>query len=504
MDNQFDILTQKLEGILADSFWLMPEVVLLAVLILVLLVDLIQPAGSGKIKAGIAILGVLVHTAMLVQAALTYTDPFFIFSGYLMVSSLGYYFQILVALTTAVALVFSVLSGTFTKGAEKGEFYLIILGELIGMQLLVMASNLLILYLSLECVSISSYLLATFGFNKKSSEGGLKYFLYGAFSSGIMLYGMSILYGITGNLNFSDSTFLASLGAANPYLVFVAILLTLSGVLFKISTFPFHTWTPDVYEGSPTPVVAFFSVAPKAAAFALFIRFIYPIFGVSIPKLDWYFDWSLILSILAIITLTIGNFAALRQTSAKRLLAYSSIAHAGFVLMAVVAFSPLGVTSVLFYLTIYFLMNFAAFYIVDIIESKIGTEEIARFNGIGLKLPFLGVILLVVMIALTGLPPTAGFYGKLFVFSAVWEAYELTGKNIFLCLFLFGLANTVISLYYYLKIPYFMFFRKYENKDFLTSVSKAHYIFLTLISIPLVFLFLKPDWLINIISNIKL
>jgi NADH-quinone oxidoreductase subunit N len=211
-----------------------------------------------------------------------------------------------------------------------------------------------------------------------------------------------------------------------------------------------------------------------------------------------------LISILSIVTMTIGNFSALVQNNLRRMLAYSSIGHAGFLLMALLAAKDLGLTAILFYLTTYVFMNFTAFVLVDVSGDKTGSYDVNNFKGLGLKMPFLGVIFVLTMISLTGLPPTAGFYAKLFVFSALWETYQATGNSFFIVLLLFGLFNTVISLFYYLRIPYFMYFKKEESGSILTSEPILVYTFIALISLPLIILFFNPNWALNVIGNIKL
>jgi NADH-quinone oxidoreductase subunit N len=359
-----------------------------------------------------------------------------------------------------------------------------------------MAANLLMVYLSLELVSIASYILATFKNDKKGAEGGLKYLLFGALSSGIMLYGMSLLYGFTGTLSFVEVNFFIDLLAINQLPVLLALFLTIGGLLFKIAAVPFHIWAPDVYESSPTPVVAFFSVAPKAAGFAVLGRFLS---NIHLIGYGHFAAIKEILILIAILTLTIGNLSALWQRNAKRMLAYSSIAHAGFILAGLLALNSLGLQSVLFYLAVYLFMNFAAFLLIDAIQHHQHTEEIKQYKGLGLINPLLGIAFLVVMIALTGLPPTAGFTAKLFIFSALWQAYQSSGDTLVLLLFVVGLFNVAIALFYYLRIPFYMFFR---NGKELNVINLGIYTILLLIILilPVFLFFFKAEWLMNIIA----
>ena len=401
-------------------------------------------------------------------------------------------------ITGIFTVVFTMLTPRKLVSAEGEEYYLILVSILIGLNFLVMSDNFLMMYISLETLSIGSYILTIMNFDKKGSESAIKYILYGAFSSGIMLFGISLIYGLTGSLDMNH----AYVAGNHSFVFSIAVILSVSGLLFKISTFPFHVWTPDVYQGAPTPIVSFFSVAPKAAGIAVLLKYLaFKTEGYLLPVSQniLYF-----IALIAIISMTIGNFSALLQKNAKRMLAYSSIAHAGFLLTAVAAFNDLSVISILFYLFVYLFMNFTAFLLVEYMYNATGSEDVNNFKGLGLKMPITGVIFVITMIALTGLPPTVGFHAKLMVFSALWQSYETTNQIIFILLLFFGLINTVISLFYYLRIPYYMYFKKAESETILTSQGVPANIFLALISLPLILLFFYPEWILNLIGNIKI
>jgi NADH-quinone oxidoreductase subunit N len=349
---------------------------------------------------------------------------------------------------------------------NRTEFCILILTIVLGAHFLVMSSNLVMLFISFETISIASYVLAGFSNEKKSAEASLKYFLFGSAASALMLYGFSILYGITGSLYFTGSKYTMYLASADINAVLIGGLMVVGGMLFKISAAPMHFWTPDIYEGAPVPVIAFFSVVPKLAGMAVLIRFIISIsiFGQST------INWQMILAIIAMLTIAVGNFAALAQTNLKRLMAYSSIAQSGFLLIATVALTNQSMRFFLFYATVYMLMNFLVFIYVESFEEK-GFANVADYSGIGKNFSLPLILMFVGLISLTGLPPTAGFTGKLFLFSALWESYQLTGKSILLWLLIFGLLNTVVSLFYYLKIPYNAFLKSgqvAEKQNFLT------------------------------------
>lgn len=375
------------------------------------------------------------------------------------------------------------------------EWYAILVGMVLGLFLLTMAVNLLAVYLAIELVSISSYLLTGLAADRKASEGGLKYLLFGAVSSAVMLYGMSLLYGMTGTLDITSTVFGIEL-AKNGTVALVALLLTIAGVLFKLSAVPFHIWTPDAYEAAPIPVAAFFSIGPKAAALLLLMRLLtaLPIGDVQTP-----------LAVVALAGILIGNLSALRQTDAKRLLAYSTIAQAGFLLVGVIAMSKAGFDAATFYAATYLFITLAAFFLIDALApaGTSGSFRIADFAGRYKASLLLAVCLVVVALALTGLPPTVGFTAKLLSFTALFGAYQTTGNPWLLWLFGLGLINAVISLFYYLKIPFLLFFRPLANvpgADVPVRLTALQWIALALVVPPVVLLFLKPDWLLQLIA----
>jgi len=353
---------------------------------------------------------------------------------------------------------------------------------IIGMFFMISANDLILIYLSLELLSLSSYVLA--GFVKTSvrnSEASLKYLIYGSASSGIMLFGISILYGIFGTTNLQEINALIKSPASSQLTFLIAVIFIFAGIGFKISIVPFHFWTPDVYEGAPITITAFLSVASKAAGFAVLIRFLKVTFidsatGAGYWQLVNYIDWQTLLIIFSIFTMTFGNFAALWQDNLKRMLAYSSIAHAGYLILGVAVFSDQGLMAVLVYFFIYMFMNLGAFYVVMLIANKINSEEIDDYKGIGYSLPFLGTALGIFLVSLTGLPPTAGFIGKLYLFIALVDANMITVAII-------ALLNTVVSLYYYIRVLRAMFLVKNENKTSI-NLSLLNYVVLLFLLIP--------------------
>src|SRR5438094_6653743 len=308
--------------------------------------------------------------------------------------------------------------------------------------------DLVTIFIGLETMAVSFYILA--GFikpNQRSNEAAVKYFLLGAFSLGILLYGMSLMYGLSGTTSLRAMAPLFA-GQESDRRLVLAVILVVAGVGFKIAAVPFHMWAPDVYEGAPTPITAFLSVGSKAASFAMLLR----IFLEGLPAMSA--DWRLLFEVLSIVTMTVGNLAALTQTNLKRMLAYSSIAHAGYVLIGVVAGTPRGVEATLIYLFIYAFMQLGAFAVIVLLRRQdlIG-DELKDFSGLSSRHPFAAFAMLLFMLSLGGIPPTAGFMGKLWLFGAAIDAG-------YVWLAVIGVLNSAISLYYYIRIVVFMYLKR--------------------------------------------
>jgi len=371
------------------------------------------------------------------------------FSDMFVVDNYSVFFNLVFLLSTAIVIL---MSDNYVKqeGVNYGEYYTLLLFATVGMMLMVGGADLLTIFLGLEIMSISLYVLAGFTRDKvRSNEASLKYFLLGAFVTGFLLYGIALLYGATGTTNLKGiAAFIAeNSGLSNPMIIAGASLLII-GFGFKIACVPFHKWSPDVYEGSPTPVTAFMSVGPKAAAFAVFLR----VFLVALPDLEQ--KWSIILWILAVLTMTVGNLVAISQTNIKRMLAYSSIAHAGYALVAIIVGGEFGIASLLFYMLAYMFMNLGAFAVIIVLGRK-GEENanIEDFSGLGYKHPLLAVAMCIFMFSLAGIPPLIGFIGKFYIFSAAI-------KSGFLILAIIGMINSVISVYYYLRVTVVIYMKK--------------------------------------------
>jgi NADH-quinone oxidoreductase subunit N len=489
-------ISEQLSEILSNISVLKPEIALVFTFVIILLTDLFAKKYRITLLGILALAGIGITGFLEIQQVLELqTVASLTFQEMLSVTPIAVFFK-LVFLVSALLTVLFALDSDRLKENNLGELFSILFLILIGLNFLVVSQNLLMIYLSVEFVSIGSYVLATFAFNKTGSEAGLKYFIFGAVSSAIMLYGMSLLYGLSGTLVLNETLF-AALQHVNTPIVALALFMTAGGFLFKIGAFPFHTWVPDIYQAAPTPVTAFFSVAPKAAGFAILLKLLYPLS----PTIFSYETILPFLVVIATITLAIGNFSALKQWNAKRLIAYSSIAHAGFILCAMLTVSTLGTFAITYYIATYVLMNFAAFILVDMMSKEADSEDVRNFAGLGLKFPFIGVIFVITMVSLTGLPPTVGFYAKLFVFTSVWETYQQTGNSLLMFVLVFGILNAVISLFYYLKIPYYMFFKKSESET-VYNIARSNKILATILSILIIWIFLKPEWLTTYLNTL--
>jgi NADH-quinone oxidoreductase subunit N len=377
------------------------------------------------------------------------------------------------------------------------EYYALITTVVLGAHLLVMSMNFVTVFISLELISISSYVLTGFSFSKAGAEGSQKYFLFGSVASAVMLYGFTLLYGLTGTFEFASAQFVDTLMKRDSTLFLVAGIMALSGFFYKMAAAPLHPWAPDVYEAAPMPVVAFFSVVPKFAGLGILAKFALAVnlFGHS------HHDWQFVICFAAILSLTVGNFSALWQKRPKRLMAYSSIAQSGFLLVGVGAFIPHGINFMLFYATVYLLITFLVFFYLQYFES-LGLESMESFAGIGRTLVWPCVSLLIGFIALTGLPPTAGFTAKFFIFSSVWESYQLSGKGILLWLLVFGLLNTVVSLFYYLRIPFYAFIKKSDSVRNANNPTFENFFAIGLV-LAVLLLFFNPDLLMRWINKIN-
>jgi NADH-quinone oxidoreductase subunit N len=427
---------------------ILPEVLLLALGVLILILDPFFKKETARrpFLGWVTAAGLLVALTMSLLFARP-AAPALLFGGMVRFDGMGFLFKMFFLFAAAVTALFFMDE---EKLARRAEAYVLLLAATLGMCLMASAADLVMLYLAIETTSIPLYILAGFLRNDdKSTEAGFKYLLFGALTSAILLYGFSLVYGLTGKTNLYD----LSLYFSNFTLISIGItFLILAGLAFKVSLFPFHFWAPDVYEGAPTPVAGFLSTASKAAGFAVLIRLLSATFiWVSA-------DWSFILAILATLTMTVGNLIALAQKNLKRLLAYSSIAHAGYALVGVVAFMGWGLPSVIFYLIAYVLTNLLAFGVVSIVGRVTGSEEFPAYYGLSRRNAGLSLAALVAFLSLAGMPPFAGFVAKVFVFVSavqsgwVWLAFV-------------GVLNSIVGLYYYLNVLKYIYLYRMENQD---------------------------------------
>ncbi len=370
------------------------------------------------------------------------------------------------------ALIVTSLVGIDVPRLQRSEFYALLITATLGFILMGAASDLIMIYVALETASISSYVLAGFiTDSKRSSEAGMKYFIYGAFATGVMLYGMSLLYGVTGQTNIyvigemlTSGNLLADVNAV----ILLAAAMTIVGFGFKIAAVPFHFWTPDVYQGSPTPFTGFVSTASKAAGFAVFLRvFTSGAFGdISQFSPTTAPGWWAMLVAMSIITMMLGNFVAIFQTNIKRMLAYSSIAQAGYILIGLVTLSQDGSGAAMFYLLIYIFTNIAAFGVIILVSNKTGSDEIEDLYGLNRRSPVLALVMMFAVLSLAGIPPTAGFFGKFFIFRAAIEAGLWW-------LALIGILAAFVGLYFYLGIIKYMYLYRSDEEEIPIPVSRA-------------------------------
>lgn len=344
---------------------------------------------------------------------------------------------------------------------KTADLYTVLLALLVGLHFMTMTSHWLMLYLTIEMVSVGSYIMVGYlSHGRFRTEAAMKYVLFGATCSAIMLYGLSLLYGLTGNLDFASAQHIAGLTETQPWVAALAIVLVFVGLGFKLSFVPFHFWVPDVYQGAPTPITAFLSTAPKIAAVALLARLIQ-----AWPRElgDFAHTMHDTLLVATIATLLFGNLAALRQQNIKRLMAYSSIGHTGFLMMAALAYSGQNHHVLLYYLAVYSVMNMGVFMLVDYVETRTGALSVQDYAGLGKRFPLAWICFVILLVSLTGIPPTAGFVGKLLVFSAVFDQWIHSGQLSLLLALIAGALTTVISLFFYFKVPLYAFLRKAER-----------------------------------------
>jgi NADH-quinone oxidoreductase subunit N len=421
----------------------LPEMALAGAAMLLLLIGVFRGEDSTKL---VSWLSVLVLIGILVLAARFDSARTVAFYGMFITDPFALFMKALLLIGSAVSVVMSIRYNE-EHGIGRFEFPVLILLAATGMMVMVSANDLITLYLGLELQSLALYVVASFDRDSvRSSEAGLKYFVLGALSSGMLLYGASMIYGFAGTTSFAELAKLVTGGAAPPAGLIIGVVFVLVGLAFKISAVPFHMWVPDVYEGAPTPVTAFFAVAPKMAAIALFIRFLIEPFG---PLLA---EWRQVVVFLSVASMVLGAVAAIAQSNIKRLMAYSSIGHIGYALIGVAAASPAGIRGVLVYMAIYLFMNVGTFAVILCMRHQGRMlEGINDLAGLSRTQPGLALALAIFMFAMAGIPPTAGFFSKLYIFVAAIDAH-LTGLAVI------GVVTSVVGAFYYLRVVKVMYF----------------------------------------------
>ena len=462
-------------------FW--PELLLSVTILTAILADLFY-SKKDSFKVVYWSLGGMFLTYVAIR--LQDIEPTSLFMGTVAHDPFSQFFKILILISTAIVMLMSLVSGELKK-YRMGEYFSIMTIMTFGLFLMTSSIDILMVYLAIEIVSIMSFFLAGYlKRNSLSNEASLKYVIYGAFSSGIMLYGLSILFGLTGSTNFFEmQKAISLLGTDSNLALVLSTVFILVGFGYKISAVPFHFWTPDVYEGSPSTITAYLSIAPKAAGFALMLRFFNQVFGdMSIDiSTSWSainnVPWPELIAVLSAATMTVGNLVAIQQNNVKRMLAYSSIAHAGYMMMALPMMSNSSIEGVMMYLIMYLFMNLGAFFVVIYVKDQIGGEDYNSFDGLGWKMPYVAIPMTLFMVALTGLPPTAGFVGKFYIFAAVIES----GSRFYWLAFV-GVINSVISLYYYIRVVRHMYLIGERNDEFINPSSKLVLSLLVVLAIP--------------------
>jgi len=457
---------------------MMPELLMTALALTVLLLDLVIK--KKEIVALISMAGVALVTLSLFGPKGETFGSMFISDGY------STFFKLIFVVNVILSVLISI-KYIAVERVNHGEYYALILFSTIGMMIMASAGDLIVLYLGLELMALSTYVLAGFiRHDVKSNEAALKYFLLGAFSSAFLLYGISIIYGLTGTTDLRGiAFFINERGLSDNFSLLLSVIFLTVAFGFKIAAAPFHMWAPDVYEGAPTSITAFMSVGPKAAGFAVLGR-VFMVAFVSVKV-----EWAAILVPLSILTMAVGNIVALSQTNIKRMLAYSSIAHAGYALLGIITANNEGLASVMNYLMIYAFMNIGAFAVIIMLRSEgFKGESIYDYQGLSKTHPLAAVLMLIFMFSLTGIPPTAGFIGKLYIFmSAINAGYTW--------LVIIAVIFSAISAYFYLRVVMYMYMREPKETVTLTT-SFSNGVALGITTFAVLFIGVLPSFLLNL------
>ena len=463
-----------------------PEI-FLSLSIMFLLILGVFKKNSTKLVHNISLLVLLITSVIAFNETLDINKTL-LFNGSIIIDYLSSFMKIV---TLIAAFFVLIISSNYLRTFKifKIEYPILILSSVLGMMIMISSNDLIVFYMGLELQSLALYVLATFNRDQlKSSEAGLKYFVLSALSSGLLLYGCSLIYGFTGSTNFN---IIADQLNSNEYALTFGIVFILVGLAFKISAVPFHMWAPDVYEGSPTSVTLFFTIVPKIAALTVFIRFLY------VPFLNLIDQWQMILIFLSIASMLFGAIAAIGQTNLKRLIAYSSISHVGYALAGLATGSNNGIQSSVIYITIYILMNLGLFSCLFMMKrNNEYYEDIEDLSGLSKNHPLLSLSLLVILFSLAGIPPLAGFFAKFYIFKSVLEQ-----SMYFLAIV--GLLSTVVAAFYYLRIIKIMYFDK-EKEKYDTDQSVWLKLSLAVSTLLILTYFIFPSQLIEVVSRINI
>jgi NADH-quinone oxidoreductase subunit N len=461
----------------SDLRLIAPELILTVCACVALVMEVVLPyrksrwvgyfalAATGLAAASLVVLGLPVFTG-------DGLAPLSGFYGTLRVDAFAVVFKLIFLASAALTIAIS-LRYLDVEGEQRGEFYALVLFATVGMMFLASGYDLIVLYISLELMALTFYVLVAYAKrDRRSNEAGMKYFLLGAFSSGILLYGMSLLFGVAGSTNLAEiapavADAVKGTSGLRP-LTLLAMIALAAGLFFKVAAVPFHMWAPDAYQGAPTPVTAFLSTGSKAASFAFFARiFIDGLGGMRA-------DWAPLLGLVAAVTIMVGNWAAVTQNNSKRLLAYSSISNAGYLLLGLVSANEWGYIGIAVYLIVYTFMNVGAFGVIGSLRRRgEAGEEVADFQGLGRREPTLALMMTVFMLSLGGLPGTGGFIGKLFLFGSLYQRGDAEGKTWYYWLLGWAALNTVVSFYYYVRFIRAMYLGEREGDTRPLSVSPA-------------------------------
>lgn len=492
-----------------DLALIAPELILTLAACIGLVLAVLLPRDKKQFAAWFSLVSIALAFVSLILLWRGNALPVNAFYGTVKIDGLAILFKgmllVAAALTIAISIKFLDI-----ENEQRAEYYALCLFATVGMMFMCSGFDLIVLYISLELMAITFYVLVAFTKrDKKSNEAAMKYFLLGAFSSGLLLYGMSLLYGIAGSTNLNDiaagvasvasvsTTDAQSPGAMLRPLLLLGVISLSAGMFFKVSAVPFHQWTPDAYEGAPTPVTAFLSTASKAASFIMFARLLL----VSLEAMR--VDWAPLLGIVAAITILVGNWGAVTQDNSKRLLAYSSIANAGYLLLGLIGANEWGYRGLVIYLFVYVLMNIGAFGVIISLKRKgfVG-EDVDDFAGLGRRAPFMAFMMTIFLLSLGGLPATGGFVGKLYLFGSLIQRGSADGRNWYYVLAVWGVVNTVVSFYYYVRFIRLMYLSEETRDESSLMPSMALRIALGVATVGVILTGIYPQPIINIAQTL--